>query len=228
MIDRVRAVNGPQPVLGRERERSLTVRQREILDELGRIFEKGFIDITMADLAARVNCSLRTLYGVAQSRNELVLIVSDRSLRQIGRTAHEAIEEDMSGLEAVRAYLAAATMAVSTITQEFANDMAAVPGGAELHEAHSDYLVDVTHTLLDTAVDNGEIGPVDTAAVARMIAGLGRDFSRPGVMADLASSPKGAADAMVDIVLAGLRAPSRVAPGPRPANRVPHRVQSLL
>jgi AcrR family transcriptional regulator len=205
MIERVRAVPAPAPVLDRDREARLTERQREILDELGRIFEQGFLEVTMADLAAQLNCSLRTLYQLAESRNELVLMVSDRNLRKIGRAAHAAITDDMSALDAVRAYLGAATMAVSDITPEFVNDMEAMASGKAMELAHSEYLVDVTRALLDIAVERGEIAPVDTAATARMIASLGREFSRLEVMADLASSPKEAADAMVDIVLTGLK-----------------------
>jgi AcrR family transcriptional regulator len=192
-------------VLSRDRERDLTPRQREILDELGQIFDKGFADVTMAELASQLNCSLRTLYGLAPSRDELVLMVVDRNLRKVGRAAHNAIESDMNALDAVRAYLAAATVAVSDLSEEFANDMSAVAPGLDLNEAHSNYLVDVTRCLLDIAVADGEIEPVDTAAVARVIAGLGRDFARPEVMTQLATTPKAAADAMVDVVLSGLR-----------------------
>ena len=74
-----------------------------------------------------------------------------------------------------------------------------------LNAGHSDYLVDVTRSLLDLAVEQGEIDDVDTAAVARVIAGLGRDFARAHVIPTLRESPKKAADDMVDVVLAGLR-----------------------
>ena len=67
--DRLRDVPAPEPILSRAREAALTDRQREILDELGRIFDKGFVDVTMAELASQLNCSLRTLYGVAEGRN---------------------------------------------------------------------------------------------------------------------------------------------------------------
>ncbi len=207
MIDRIRAVPAPPAVLSREREEELTERQREILDDLGRIFYKGFVNVKMAELAAQLNCSLRTLYGLAESRNELVLMVSDRNLRKVGRAAHGAIRDNMSALDAIRAYLSAATVAVSDITEEFANDMASVGAGLSMNEAHSNYLVSVTRCLLDLAVEQGEIAEVDTGAVARMIAGLGRDFSRPEVMVQIRSSPKAAADAMVDVVLAGLTSP---------------------
>ncbi|MEO0492836.1 MAG: hypothetical protein AAF081_05415, partial [Actinomycetota bacterium] len=138
----------PEPVLSREREAELTERQREILDELGRIFDKGFVDVTMAELASQLNCSLRTLYGLAAGRNALVLMVVDRNLRKVGRSARRAIADDMSALDAVRAYLSAATVAVQDTTQEFADDMASIDEGLALNAAHSHYIIDVTRTLL--------------------------------------------------------------------------------
>ena len=202
--DHLRSVPAPEPVLSRERAAELTDRQREILDELGRIFDKGFVDVTMAELASRLNCSLRTLYGLAEGRNALVVMVVDRNLRKVGRAARQAITDDMSALDAVRSYLAAATVAVQDTTQEFADDMSSFAEGRALNAAHSEYLIDVTRALLDVAVERGEIAPVDTAAVARTIAGLGSEFARPEVMPTLSTSPKDAADSMVDIVIAGL------------------------
>jgi len=202
--DRLRGVPAPAPVLNREREAKLTGRQREILDELGRIFDKGFVDVTMAELASQLNCSLRTLYGLAEGRNALVLMVVDRNLRAVGRAANRVVDDDMSALDAVRSYLSAATVAVQNTTPEFADDMASIEEGRALNAAHSEYIIDVTRTLLDVAVEQQEISPVDTAAVARMIAGLGSEFARPEVMPTLASTPKDAADAMVEVVLAGL------------------------
>lgn len=201
---RIRAVPAPLPVLDRERERTLTERQRELLDELGAVFDEGFADLTMAEIAARLNCSLRTLYALAPSRDELVLIVVDRNLWRVGRTAHEAISEEMAPLEAVRAYLRAATVAVSGTTEAFARDLAAVPAAKRLSDGHNEYLFEVTRTLLDLAVERGDIPAVDTAAVALVMAGLGRDFSRPEVIATVRSTPKQAADAVVDLILRGL------------------------
>ncbi len=205
MLERLRSVPAPEPVLSRERADALTDRQREILDELGRIFDKGFVDVTMAELAGQLNCSLRTLYGLADGRNELVLMVVDRNLRKVGRSARDAIHDDMTALDAIRAYLSAATVAVQDTTEEFARDIRTMPEGVSLNIGHSDYLISVTKALLDIAVEEGEIADVDSVAVARMIAGLGRDFANPDVLTQLRSSPKESADAMVDIVLSGLR-----------------------
>lgn len=206
IVEQLRAIPRPVPVLSREREQALTGRQRELLDRLGALFDAGFAELTMAEIAASLNCSLRTLYELAPSRDELVLTVVDRNLWRIGRAAAAALDPQMAPLDAVRAYLAAATVAVSGTTQAFAGDLAAVPAAQRLEDAHAGYLVAVTRALLDLAVERGDIAAVDTAAVARVMAAVGRDFARPEVLATLRSTPKEAADAVVDLLLAGLRA----------------------
>ncbi len=201
---RLRAIPAPRPILDRDREHRLTARQREILDELGSMFARGFAHLTMAEIASQLNCSLRTLYGLAPSRDELVLTVIDRNLWEVGRNAMGAIEPEMAPLDALRAYLAAATIAVSGTTEELARDLAAMRSAERRNGAHSEYLVAVSRGLLDLAVERGDIPDVDTAAVARVVAGLGRKFAQPEAIAELRDSPKQAADTMMDIILRGL------------------------
>lgn len=209
---RLRSVRRPRALLSRQRERELTDRQRQILDEMEEVVADGFADLTMAELAAHLNCSLRTLYALAPSRDELVLIVIDRRLWRIGRIARDAIGEDLAPLDAIRAYLEAATVAVSRWTEGFARDLAAVPAAQQLQDGHNEYLFEVTRTLLDLAVERHDIAPVDTAAVARVLAGLGQFFSRSTVIPTLRSTPKEAADEVVDLIIGGLRAAAEGAP----------------
>ncbi len=204
LLCRLRSVKQPPAVLDCERGRRLTPRQREILDHLDEMFDDGFAHLTMAEIASRSNCSLRTLYGVAPSRDELVLIVVDRNLWRVGRRAMDAITSDLGPLEALQAYLAAATGAVSDMTASFARDLAAVPAAQRLGDVHADYSVAVARCLLDLAVQSGQIVAVDSAAVARVMVGLARDLSRPEVIPTLSSTPKQATDALVAIMLRGL------------------------
>ncbi|MDP7598239.1 MAG: hypothetical protein QGH55_00440 [Acidimicrobiales bacterium] len=201
---RIREVPAPTPVLDRELERSLTDRQRHVLDQLGRLFDGGFADLTMADMASSLNCSLRTLYELAPSREQLVLTVIDRNLWRVGRSAMGVIGDDVAPLDAIRTYLEAANVAVAGTTTPFAHDMEAVPAAQKLSNDHSDYLVAVTRCLLDMAVERGDIPDIDTGAVARVMASLGRDFALAQVFATLRSSPKEAADAVLGIIMRGL------------------------
>jgi len=54
------------------------------------------------EIAARVGCSLRTLYGIAPSKDELILSVVDRRLHRIGRAAIEVLDAEMPALDALR------------------------------------------------------------------------------------------------------------------------------
>jgi AcrR family transcriptional regulator len=198
-------VQAPKPLLPPETERRLTARQRELLDELEEIFSaEGFADLTMAQIAAQVNCSLRTLYGISASKDELVLTVVDRRLRRIGRAAIEPLSVTMSPLEALRSYLRAVSEALQPTTVGYARELVRISGAHRLVDSHESYVIAVTRSLLDRAVADGQITPVDTSAVAHVLGGLGRDFARPEVAETLGASPKATADAVVEIILRGL------------------------
>ncbi len=200
-------VRAPKPLLSPHAERQLSARQLELLDELEeRLLREGLADLTMAEIAARVGCSLRTFYGIAPSRDELLLTVVDRRLHRIGRAAIEALDASMPPLDALRAYLQIANQAVQPDAMVMSAELAKVAGAGRLFDSHEDYLTAVPQKLLERAVAEGQIGPVDTAAVAHVLAGLGREFARPGVAEIAEASPKETADAISELILQGLLA----------------------
>jgi len=198
-------VRPPKPLLPPEAERRLTERQRQLLDVLEDLVVRGGLaELTMAEIAAGVNCSLRTLYGISPSKDELVLAVVDRRLHRIGRAAIASLDATLPPLEALRRYLGAVNEAVRPTTAEFVRDFAGVPGARRLFDAHEGYVIAVARNLLERAVAEGQIEKVDTAAVAHVLGSLGREFSRPEVMPVIAGSPKETADALAEILLRGL------------------------
>lgn len=209
--DRFPRVRGPRPLLSAKAESALSPRQLALLEELeAHLTAGGVASLTMAQIAARMNCSLRTLYGIAPSKEALLLIVVDRRLRRIGRTAIEALEDSMTPLDALRAYLRAANEAVQPEAVTLSADFAKVAGAERLLSAHESYLIAVTRSLLDLAVAEKQIEPVDTHAVAHVLGRLGREFAQASVAEGIRRSPKETADAMTDVVLAGLAASSPV------------------
>jgi len=199
-------VRAPRPLLSTEAERRLSPRQLGLLDELEEHLARGGVaDLTMAQIAARANCSLRTLYGIARSKDELLLTVVDRRLRRIGRAAIDALDTSMSPLDALRAYLRAANEAVQPEAVALSKDLTRVAGATRLLSAHEAYLIEVTRNLLDRAVAEKQIAAVDTGALAHVLGSLGREFARPEIAEIAQASPKETADAITEIVLAGLR-----------------------
>ena len=187
-------VQAPKPLLPPETERRLTARQRALLDELEQIFStEGFADLTMAQIAAEVNCSLRTLYGISSSKDELVLTVVDRRLRRIGRAAIEPLRASLSPLEALQ-----------PTTVAYSRELVRISGATRLIATHESYVIAVARSLLDRAVAQGQIAPVDTAAVAHVLGGLGREFARSEVAEAVGASARVTADAIADLILRGL------------------------
>ena len=202
-------VRPPRRLLSPSTERALTARQLEILDTLDEsVLSGGFADLTMAEIAKRMTCSLRTLYEIAPSKEELVLAVVDRRLHRIGREAMEALDFQAPPIERLRSYLRATNRALQPTTVLFSTDFAKLPGARQLADAHAGYIVAVTRALLDEAVEMEAIAPLDTAALALVLGRLGREFARPGLETLIEKSARETADAIAEIILAGLVAPS--------------------
>ena len=202
---RLPGVRPPKPRLSEKDVRRLTARQRELLDQLEELVtRKGVAERTMAEIAAHVNCSLRTLYGIAPSKEELVLAIVDRRLHRIGRKAIARIDSSLSSLQALQSYLEQANQAVQPEAIAFAEELAALPGAKRLLDAHERYVIAVTRSLLERAASEGEIEEVDTAAVAHVLGSLGREFAGPALAEVATESPKVTADATTAIILRGL------------------------
>ncbi len=200
-------LRAPKRLLSSKVEKSLTARQIEILDALDEFVLSGkFGDLTMAEIAKQMTCSLRTLYGIAPSKEELVLAIADRHLQRIGREAMEALRLDEPPLARLRAYLRATNLALQPTTVIVSTDFNKLPGARKLADAHADYIVAITRALLDEAVAEGQIDPLDTGALALVLGRLGREFSRPQTEIDLAKSPRESADDVAEIILDGLSA----------------------
>jgi AcrR family transcriptional regulator len=204
---RLPGVRAPKPLLSPEAERQLSARQLELLDELEeKLRNEGLAELTMAEIASHMGCSLRTLYGIAPSKDELLLTIVDRRLRRIGRAAIQTLDASMPPIDALRAYLKAANEAVSPEAAVLSVDMATVAGAGRLVSDHEGYLIAVAQNLLDRAVAEGQIEPVDTAAVAHVLGSLGREFASPEVAEIAAASPNETANAVTEIILQGLLA----------------------
>ncbi len=202
---RFAGVRAPKPLLGAEAERRLSARQLELLDELElSVLRDELAGLTMAEIAAKLNCSLRTLYGIAPSKDELILAIVDRRLHRIGRAAVAPLDPSMRPLAALRAYLRAVHVAVQPESLAFANAFSHVSGAQRLVDGHQHYVVAVTRNLLDLALAAGEIRKIDTAAVAHVLGGLGRELSRAQQGEIAVASPRDTADEMVDVILRGL------------------------
>lgn len=201
----VAAARRPRPLLSQRAEERLGARHREVLDQLEALFlQEGFSGFSVRELAAHVGCSRRTLYELAPSKDELVLIVFDRFLHRVGRAALEAIDETTSHAEQIRSYFLGG-MELQRISLVFGEDLADDPAARRLFDRHYGYVMAVVEELVERGVAAGEFRAVRPRVVAGLLAGGAQLFNQPDVLADADVDLAAATDELLDLVIRALR-----------------------
>lgn len=201
----VAATRRPRPLLSQRAEERLGARHREVLDELEALFlQEGFSGFSVRELAAHVGCSRRTLYELAPSKDELVLIVFDRFLHRVGRAALESIDEGTSYADQIRSYFLGG-MELQRISLVFGEDLADDPAARRLFDRHYAYVMAVVEELVARGVASGEFRAVRPRVVAGLLAGGAQVFQQPEVLADADIDLAAATDELLELVIRSLR-----------------------
>ena len=98
---------------------TLNHRHHEVMDRLEEIIDEGKSYKTMADLASMLKVSLRTLYEIAPSKDELINLTINNVLTKHGKIAMEKIQTLDSPIEKLRVYLNTVNQAVGPRFEKF-------------------------------------------------------------------------------------------------------------
>lgn len=181
-------------------------RHREVLDELEALFLRdGFSGISVRELAANVGCSRRTLYEMAPSKDELVLIVLDRFLHRVGRAALESIDTSQPYADQIISYFLGG-IELQRLSRVFGEDLADDAAARRLFDRHYGFVMAVTEQLVADGVESGEFRPVSPAIVAGVLAGTGMFFNQPDVQSDTGLDLERAIDGALELVVRSIRA----------------------
>lgn len=201
----VAGLRRPRPLLSQRAEERLGPRHREVLDDLESLFLRdGFSGFSVRELAAHVGCSRRTLYELAPSKDELVLIVFDRFLHRVGRAALDSIDEATPFADQIRSYFRGG-MELQRISQVFGEDLADDPAARRLFDRHYAYVLAVVEELVARGIAAGEFRSATPRIVAGLLAGGAQLFNQPDVLADSGVDLVAATDELLDLVIRSLR-----------------------
>ncbi len=193
----------PRPLLSRTAEERLGFRHREILDQLESVFmEQGFASATIAEIAAVVGCSRRTLYEIAASKEQLVLTVLDRFLHKKGRAALDAIDPDETLVDQLRHYIQGGLE--FHLERSLFVDLADDAPARRLLDRHFRFVMTVIQRLVSLGIDNGDFRPVNPSVVAAAVAGSTLFVSQPDISEDIGLGPRETVDQLLDYLLAAL------------------------
>lgn len=202
-IDEIVRASAPRPLLSRTDEARLGTRHRQILDHLEDVFmTNGFASFTIAELAGEVGCSRRTLYELAPSKEQLVLIVLDRRLHRMGRAALGSIVPCSPLLEQVRQYIEGGFeyQMFAPLLDDLTDDAPA----RRLVDRHYRFVMTVVQRLVALGIERGEFADVDPAVVGAVVTGSSLYMMQPEIASDTGLTVAELVSGMLELVLGGL------------------------
>jgi AcrR family transcriptional regulator len=188
------------------RRAKLTSRQLELLAQLEEtFFAEGFLDLTMDQLAERLQCSKSTLYALGSSKEELVLRVT----KGFFAAAAEAIEATVGDAddpgERILRYLHGVGEAMSSMSTAYYEDMLSYTPTADVYRQNAQAAARRVRDLVADGVTRGVFRDVDGMFAAQLCA-LAIEGIHSGQLLRPTGLTAGAAfSALGDLMLGGLR-----------------------
>ena len=187
-----------------KRQETFTKRHHEIIQDLEKILEKGVPDLTMSQIASNLKISLRTLYEIAPSKDELIIMITDSILRKHGKHALESISDIESPLKKLEKYLFTVNQVVGPKFNTFFKDIEKIKGLEKIVDYHANFITNLTEELLNQSIKKREIQYIDSKAFAILLGGIGREFIKEKNKLS-ESSPEESANSITGIILNGIK-----------------------
>jgi AcrR family transcriptional regulator len=183
-------------------------RRTELFDALvDLLLAEGFAHLTLDDLAARLHCSKRTLYGLAGSKEQLVRAVVVHFFRAATERVEAAVRAVDDPARQVEAYLHAVARELAPASTAFFDDVAAFRPAAEVYERNTRAAARRVQQLVDAGVAAGAFRAVHAAFVGDAVSTLMVRIQQRGVAEATGLADAEAYEALSDLLLHALARP---------------------
>ena len=182
-----------------------TKKHHDTIQDLEKLLEKGVPDLTMSEIASRLKISLRTLYEIAPSKDQLILMTMDKILVKLGKYALDSVSEIQSPIEKLEQYLFIVNQAVGPKFNTFLKDIEKINGSQKMADYHESFISNYTQKLLNDAIKMHEIKNIDTKAFSILLGGIGREFLKEKNRYLISTSPEESANSITSIILNGIK-----------------------
>ena len=191
--------------LTNKRTKIYTKKHHETIEDLEKLLEKGVPDLTMSEIASKLKISLRTLYEIAPSKDQLILMTMDNILKRLGKHALDSVSNIQSPIEKLEQYLFIVNQAVGPKFNIFLKDIEKINGSKKMADYHENFISNYTQKLLNDAIEMNEIKNIDTKAFSILLGGIGREFLKEKNRCLISTSPEESANSITSIILNGIK-----------------------
>lgn len=113
-------------------------RRAELVDRLIEVFlDRGFAELSVAELAAVLRCSKSTLYAVAASREQIIVTVVRAFFRRATERVEAVVDASAAPRERVGAYLRAISAELAPASPAFFADLDAFAPAREIYKRNT-------------------------------------------------------------------------------------------
>jgi len=187
-------------------ERRLTNRQTQLRDALvDLVLAQGFTHLTMDQFAAQLNCSKRTLYALASSKEQLAVLAVRHFFRRATEQVETAIARTRAPAKRVTRYLEAVAEALRPATRAFRDDIADFRPATEIYEQNTLAAAHRVRELIDEGTRAGAFRRVHAALVGEVVTATMRRITSGEIAAATGLSDAEAYSELAQFVIAAIR-----------------------
>ena len=179
-------------------------RRDELLDQLvAQVLAEGFAAVTLDELARRLRCSKSTLYGIAASKEQLVVAAVKRFFQRATAAVEERVAGPADHREQISAYLLAVAEQLQPASPAFFADVAAFAPAREIYQRNTRSAAARVQQLVTAGVAAGTIRPVHASFVGAAVASVMAAIHRGEITAVTGLDDAAAYRELADLVVAG-------------------------
>ena len=187
-------------------ERRLTSRQAQLRDALvDLVLAQGFRHLTMDQFAAQLNCSKRTLYALASSKEQLAVLAVRHFFKRATEQVETAIARTRAPAKRVTRYLEAVAEALRPATRAFRDDIANFRPATEIYEQNTLVAAHRVRELIDEGTRAGAFRRVHAAFVGEVVTATMRRITSGEIAAATGLSDAEAYSELAQLVVAAIR-----------------------
>ena len=187
-------------------ERQLTGRQAQLRDALTElVLAQGFAHLTVDQVAAELRCSKRTLYALADSKEQLAVLAVRHFFKRSTDQVEAALVRTRAPARRVTRYLEAVAEALRPASRAFRDDLARFRPAAEIYEQNTAAAAQRVRELIDEGTRAGAFRQVPAAFVGEVVTATMRRITSGEITAATGLTDAEAYAELARLVVAAIR-----------------------
>ncbi|MEV0550654.1 TetR/AcrR family transcriptional regulator [Nocardia salmonicida] len=174
-------------------------RRDDLLEQVQGIFlSEGFTTITIGELTERLHCSKATLYSVAATKEQLVVLATKQFFGASADQIEASVAAQVDPKVKILTYLDGVADAMRRSSKAFYEDMVAFAPTAEIYARNTDRAAERVREMIDEGIESGTFRATDGTFASQLIA-LAIEGIQSGVL--LERTGLSAADAFNELAI---------------------------